>query len=208
MKATLYKLKEGLVLCSDEAIKEDELHINLATLEVENASKNLSVNILSQNSFGDSVRSQYKKVLTQSPILSSLSPDKQKEIGWFDVEKLAKLAFKDKFKKSPIIMGSMEADSAWLNTWANGFQKHAELTADRRFTEGDLLKAISLAKVAKTSDGLINMDNWISDGYEGAESAYSSKEIIQSLSKPKSWEVEYEESNNLYKVTKIIKQQP
>lgn len=195
MNGILYKLKEGWVLCSDEVIKEGELHVNLATLEVENASKNLSINILSQNSFGDSVRKQYKKVLTKSPDFSELKEEDAKTIGWFDVNKYVS------FLDTPESLDQYSYDMGVVH----GFQKAQELLSDRRFTEEDLLKAISLAKVAKTSDGLINMDNWISNGYEGAESAYSNKEIIQSISQPKSWEVEYELIDGVFKIVKIIK---
>jgi hypothetical protein len=66
-----------------------------------------------------------------------------------------------------------------------------ELLSDRRFTLEDVYKAIAMAKIAKTQDGLIDMDAWISNGYEGAAPAYSTEEIIQSLSKT-SWPVELE----------------
>ena len=188
MKATLYKLKEGYVLCSDEEIKENDLHINLLTLEIENASKNLSINILSQNSFGDSVRKQYKKVLTQSPILSSLSPDKQKEIGWFDVNKYVS------FLDTPESLDQYSYDMGVVH----GFQKALELTADRRFTEDDMIsfskqcfyKGFNKCK----NDDANSFTSWREEG--GI--------LIKNIQQPKSWEVEVEEVNGVYKVIKLI----
>lgn len=197
MKATLYKLKEGWVLCSDEAIKEDELHINLATLEVENASKNLSVNILSQNSFGDSVRSQYKKVLTQSPILYSLSPDEHKEIGWFDVEKLALKEYPVRICDSYDVLCHRVGDDMNEQNrehFIKGLKKALELTADRIFTEEDMKQALfDLADV---------FFNNCQKGITEDDCKKYQDIILQSLSQPKSWEVEIDEN---FKVLKIIK---
>jgi hypothetical protein len=60
------------------------------------------------------------------------------------------------------------------------------------YTEDDLRKAIAMAKIAKTDDGLIDMDAWISNGYEGATPAYNENEIIQSLKQPKWFVAEIE----------------
>jgi hypothetical protein len=78
--------------------------------------------------------------------------------------------------------------------WANGYR-----AATKVFTEQDLRKAIAMAKMAKTHDGLIDMDAWISNGYEGAIPAYTEDEIIQSLKQPNTpkWFVaEMEETPN------------
>lgn len=183
MKAYLYKLKEGWVLCSDEELPVDYRGSMFFT----------KGGFLTETT-GIHLAGLFRRVLTQSPDFSLLSEEDAKRIGWFDVEKYVS------FLDTPESLDQYSYDMGVVH----GFQKALELTADRRFTEDDLLKAISLAKVAKTSDGLINMDNWISDGYEGAESAYSSKEIIQSLSQPKSWEVEIDEN---FKVLKILNNQ-
>jgi hypothetical protein len=60
------------------------------------------------------------------------------------------------------------------------------------YTKEDLYKAIAMAKIAKTDDGLIDMDAWISNGYEGATPAYNENEIIQSLKQPKWFVAEIE----------------
>jgi len=57
--------------------------------------------------------------------------------------------------------------------------------ATKVYSEEDLIRAIAMAKMAKTHDGLIDMDAWISNGYEGATPAYTEDEIIQSLKQPK-----------------------
>ena len=181
MKATLYKLKEGWVLCSDE-----ELPVGYR------GSMFFTKGGFLTETMGIHLAGLFRKVLTQSPDFSLLSEEDAKRIGWFDVRKLSDFIHLELYHDI--------SDASFDDGFEKGFQKALELTADRRFTEDDLLKAISLAKVAKTSDGLINMDNWISDGYEGAESAYSSKEIIQSLSQPKSWEVEVDGNLRVIKI--------
>lgn len=194
MKGYLYKLKEGYVLCSDEEIQEGDtiLHQRHGVSNIHKAREIVGKSIVIGQYKESSCWIDYsKKVLTQSPTLSSLSPDEQKEIGWFDAEEFAEQAFIDKFKRSPIIMGSVEADSSWLNTWANGFQKALELTADRRFTEEDMLKAMLLCTVNNWQDySLLKTKKWADD-------------YIQSLSQPKSWEVEYQEENGVYKILSI-----
>ena len=181
MKATLYKLKEGWVLCSDE-----ELPVGYR------GSMFFTKGGFLTETMGIHLAGLFRKVLTQSPDFSLLSEEDAKRIGWFDYSQ-----FSDSFTNQ--IEDSLT--KALVSTAMRAaYLKALELTSDRRFTEDDLLKAISLAKVAKTSDGLINMDNWISDGYEGAESAYSSKEIIQSLSQPKSWEVEVDGNLRVIKI--------
>jgi hypothetical protein len=57
--------------------------------------------------------------------------------------------------------------------------------ATKTYSEEDLIKTIAMSKMAKTHDGLIDMDAWISNGYEGATPAYTEDEIIQSLKQPK-----------------------
>jgi hypothetical protein len=74
--------------------------------------------------------------------------------------------------------------------------------ATKRYSEEDLTKAVAMAKIAKTHDGLIDMDAWISSGYEGATPAYTEDEIIQSLNpRPKYFvaETEYLSNDGLWK---------
>lgn len=64
------------------------------------------------------------------------------------------------------------------NFWIAGYNYSKKL-----YTEEELKSAITMARSAVTADGFIDMDSWISNGYEGAEPTYSEDEIIQSLRK-------------------------
>lgn len=155
MKATLYKLKEGWVLCSDERLTES------SGLCIGDLYWKLGIDT------GDVKDSLV--VLTQSPILSSLSPDKQKEIGWFEENLFNELlsyvpySLKDSYK-----------------------QKVSELTSDRRFTEDDMIsfgkqcfyKGFNKCK----NDDANSFTSWREEG--GI--------LIKNIQQPKSWEVEIE----------------
>lgn len=157
MRATLYKLKEGWVLCGNNMIR-----------------RVLAVQVPHYQD----LNGYCYKILTQLPDLSSLSPDKQKEIGWFDVEELAKKECCN-FDWGSEIQGFIK-----------GFQKALELTADRRFTEEDMRKAFDRGEWDGSDKSNVVRNNVF-------------KEFIESLSQPKSWEVEVEEFNGVYKTVKI-----
>jgi hypothetical protein len=117
-----------------------------------------------------------------------------------DVEKLAKKYINDTLRDE-------ESDDYFLGRM-EGF-KDCYKSATKKYSEDDLRKAIAMAKIAKTDDGLIDMDSWISNGYEGATPAYNENEIIQSLKQPK-WfvaEVEYyyHSSKELYSDAGFVK---
>lgn len=172
MKAYLYKLKEGWVLCSDEDFKSDDIVL---------VNNKYHTNELRKftTAFGGT-KEGCKKVLTQSPDLSSLSPDKQKEIGWFDVEKLADNFYRN-YQQPPYVMEK--------GAWRLGFQKAQELLSDRRFTLEDMENAF--------------YNGWIYRG-EGYDFPRAKKEYLQQLSQPKSWEVLGIWENNKFKITQII----
>lgn len=124
MKATLYKLKEGYVLCSDEQPNHDYKGLMLFTP---------AMRLL--NDMGVSLMGDFKKVLTQSPDFSLLSEQDAKRIGWFDVDRMAntdcnELTYND--YKHLCIRG-----------YKVGFKKALSLTSDKRFTEEDMIKAFN-----------------------------------------------------------------
>jgi len=180
MRTYLYKLKQGYVLCSDEEQKEGDCIIHKTLLEKITRCP---------DKYG-STQEHWYKVLTQSPDFSELSEEDAKRIGWFDVEGLAyrhRRSYQDSFEgmNECIMNDAIHQQRGYVA----GFQKHAELTADRRFTEDDVIKAFN--------DGMKNAWKTISE-------KILPEEYIKSLSQPKSWEVEYKEENGVYKVTKIL----
>jgi len=181
MKATLYKLKEGYVLCSDEEIKEGNLFMHPDFL-IERASRDLDGRGL-------------KKVLTQSPDLSLLSEEDANRIGWFDTQKIFKEESETKFGSQLFI------DYATI-----GFQKALELTSDRRFTKRDMIAAYhdgsNSGAEYESSCGDYDDLEVINEAHRYVEN--QEREFIQSLSQPKSWEVEYKEENGVYKVLSVI----
>ena len=96
----------------------------------------------------------------------------------FEVEKFAEKECEKEFKiKHP------SDETKWKKAlWKDGFT-HNHKSNPAKYTEDDLRKVIAMSKIASTHDGLIDMDSWISNGYEGAIPAYSEEEIIQSLQK-------------------------
>jgi hypothetical protein len=136
MKATLYKLKEGYVLCSDEQPNHDYKGLMLFTP---------AMRLL--NDMGVSLMGDFKKVLTQSPDFSLLSEEDAKRIGWFDVDRMAntdcnELTYND--YKHLCIRG-----------YKVGFQKALELTG--RFTEEQVENLlIELSTETATEDGSLS----------------------------------------------------
>lgn len=187
MRTYLYKLKQGYVLCSDEQPNHDYKGLMLFTP---------AMRLL--NDMGVSLMGDFKKVLTQSPDFSLLSEEDAKRIGWFDVEGLAyrhRRSYQDSFEgmNECIMNDAIHQQRGYVA----GFQKHAELTADRRFTEEIEKLKRDLKHDLRESVSTINKQM-----FEGA--LWGLEKLIQSLSQPKSWEVEYKEENGVYKVTKIL----
>jgi hypothetical protein len=104
-------------------------------------------------------------VIAQDFDFSSLSPEDQKEIGWFDVEKLA-IEYEKNHYDGDLGRGP-------IKIYCDAFQKAQELLSDKRFTLEDIRKALELKNPF-------------------ASYVDSDEHIIQSLSQPKSWEVEVE----------------
>lgn len=160
------------ILCSDEEIKVNDWY-----------NSNLGINKL-----GETTRNieQYRqKIIAGYDNLPKLSftDEVAKEIGYVNVEKLAKKEYRDYYSdkdyKNLIIEGFID-----------GFEKALELT-QHKYTEQDL--------VFMYNQGVLAMRQYI-DSYDNC------KKHIQSLQQPRMWEVEVGmESNNTITVTKIIK---
>jgi hypothetical protein len=111
----LRKTSEGFIITSDEEIKDRDFTLSPTDNTVFQMHKVfVSVDI-----------GNYKKVIAQQDQIdfSALSEEEQKEIGWFDVEKLASKEY------SPNIYNSYAIDG-----YKKGFQKSQELLSDRRFS--------------------------------------------------------------------------
>ncbi len=132
MKATLYKLKEGYVLCSDEEIREGDNFYHPKGVIFPATPTYLK---------GPVSSGIMKKVLTQSPDFSLLSEEDAKRIGWFDWKRYFDL---DNTKYG-----------ATAHSYYLGFKKHAELTSDRMFTEEDVRKCYQWAVDNVDADGCL-----------------------------------------------------
>jgi hypothetical protein len=156
---TLHKLQQGYVLTSDEEIKE---RFEGYLLDDEGFIRHGMSDIKALLSFNG------KKVIAQDFDFSSLSPEDQKEIGWFDVEKISYDWLYDNEENMPkgYPLKPMEYG------FQQGFQKAQELLVG--FTLDDIRNALS-------------------ESFKASQEGYNitSDEIIKSLLQ-KSWEVEVE----------------
>jgi hypothetical protein len=177
----LHKLPQGYVLTSDEDICSGDLF--LVGSEIEQCLSSAEADNLS---IGES----YPKVVAQDFDFSSLSPEEQKEIGWFDVEKLA-----DDYSVEVYPINGQDREAVdWIESqkiliqtgFEAGFQKAQELLGG--FTLEDMENAF--------------YNGWIYRG-EGHDFPRAKKEYLQQLSQPKSWEVEAEVTNGKAKIIRI-----
>jgi hypothetical protein len=163
-----FEFAKGFIITSDEEIKVDDWYIvNLEFISKWDGHFNLGVDC--------------KKVVAQQDQISiyKLSEEEQKKIGWFDVDKLVG---KDTQQLSFQGMSIAEIN-AYKNGAYNFFEKAQELLSDRMFTLDDVKFAIKKSR-------LTNTENIIGTGIKLHQ--WEEKEIIQSLSQPKSWKVELE----------------
>jgi hypothetical protein len=165
MNYTLHKLSEGFIVTSDEEIKHKETWYNPMTADI-------GIN-WHEKGIPKEWSKTLKVIAQQDQIdFSSLSEEEQKEIGWFDVEKLAEFTGKNyQHLDGDVINDHPEYYSGFFD----GFQKAQELLSDRRFTLEDVLK--------------------IADKYHNIMCLYGNVkgiEYLQSLSQPKSWKIELE----------------
>jgi len=164
---TLHKLPQGYVLTSDEEIKE---RFEGYLLDDEGFIRHGMSDIKALLSFNG------KKVIAQNFDFFSLSPEEQKEIGWFDWrEHIGDLAIEDAQNAGKLNSNWNNAQwtIAFTSGFEQGFQKAQELLGG--FTLDDIRNALS-------------------ESFKASQEGYSvsSDEIIKSLFQPKSWEVEVE----------------
>lgn len=175
----LHKLPNGYVLTSDEVIKiGDKVYPKTVNIHGGNViseciafghgcwSNHIITELTDEKGYHPS---HLLKVIAQDFDFSSLSPEEQKEIGWVDVEELYPAG-----KRGAMSIPSRKECNNYLRQ--EGFRKAQELLSDRRFTEEDIIKAFKAGQLDKSN-------NW----YGGDVNQY-----LQSLSQPKSWEVEVE----------------
>jgi len=166
---TLRKLPEGFILTSDEDIQIGDLYYLPRTNSIYECKEDpTELNL--EKDFG------IGKVIAQQHQIDfyALSEEEQKEIGWFDVKKLANDAYNDS-------LSTMAESVVGVSAYIKGFQKAQELLSDRRFSLEDIKKAFQAG------------DNFGREDYIGnSREYYNEDEYIQSLSQPKSWKVELE----------------
>jgi hypothetical protein len=124
----------------------------------------------------------FLNVLSNNPDFSELKEEDVKRIGWFDVEKYVS------FLDTPESLDQYSYDMGIVH----GFKKALELTSDRTFT----LEEVKEALFEVLNSG--NEDCCVSKTRDSKV-----RKVIQSLSQPKSWEVEYKEEGGLFKILKI-----
>jgi hypothetical protein len=124
MKLTLHKLPEGYLITSDEKIEENDVVLN--------ANKRIIKALKDYRDFEPLI-----KVIAQQDQIdfSDLKEEDQREIGWFDVEKL----FAEK-ANIPYFPDDLKRTCKWW--FEEGFQKAQELS-DRMFTGKNIVEAIA-----------------------------------------------------------------
>jgi hypothetical protein len=170
MEFTLHKLPDGVIITSDEKIREPGKIYSVKWNRIYIGNEVTGNTVDMTDGFLLIDKDICKKVIAQEDEInfSALSEKKLKRIGWFDVEKLSRQWFLSaKFQSSHI---------ADMKSFIAGFQKAQELLSDRMFMLEDINKAYD--------EGLIK--------YSNNNSGLSRKDFIQSLSQPKSWKVELE----------------
>lgn len=188
MKYQLHKIPEGFIITSDEEPLEKDFVYAIDTYQ--GTSTTLG-KLLSAEFGGYKVepiskiptycrfgKDEVFKVIAQQDKIdfSVLSEEEQKEIGWFDVERLSQenypisnINWTNKTKKDAFIVG---------------FQKAQELLSDRRFTEQNIIDSLYKGEELAKLFGTNKMEE--------------RNIFIQSLSQPKHWEVEIEMVHSSY----------
>ena len=167
---TLHKLSEGFVVSSDEEIIQNDTCLNWY-----NNPLTLMYNINVGGKDWEENKKGFLKVIAQQHQIdfSALSEDEQKEIGWFDVDKLAD----NKYPLHNIL--HLQLNTAIKTGYQEGFQKAQELLSDRRFTLEDMGKAMEYAAEVQREFSKYGTTRKTHEKY------------LQSLSQ-KSWKIELE----------------
>ncbi len=174
----LHKLPEGFIVTSYEDICSGDLFLVDGKIE-----QCLSSAEADDLCIGES----FPRIIAQQDQIdfSSLSEEEQKEIDWFDVEK-------HWLEDTKTMSFGTTNKHDHLRNYSKGFQKAQELLSDRRFTLEDMRDVIKMSQ----------KESWDEGGYLGLE--YEEKEIIQSLSQPKSWEVDLEMETTIIRQNQCI----
>jgi hypothetical protein len=130
MTDILHKLPEAFIITSDKKPKEGE---DFLDEELRIGGRGYKTT--------DSMFKHCQKIIAQKDQIdfSALKEEEQKEIGWFDVEKLAESKRKTKYIDGSI---SNWTKNDWQSCYKEGFieafQKAQELLSDRRFSLEDM----------------------------------------------------------------------
>jgi hypothetical protein len=168
---TLHKLPEGFIVTSDQKDTIGYLPVVLTRF-----------NEFEETADGDDVYDHMQKgskiviALPDQIDFSSLSPEIQKEIGWFDVT-----GYADNHT-SKLLLTTEGRTQRWWGIH-EGFRKAQELLSDRKFTKDELINMFILGGKHKMQNPEKFMDKC--------------DEIIESLSH-KSWKVELEMERTRY----------
>lgn len=212
---TLHKLPEGFIVTSEETPKGSDLIIWTGNT-VEHFPKQGTPQIkygctVESVNYSGTTHKDWKKVIAQQDQIdfSSLSEKEQKEIGWFDVEKLAKeaskreisLLFGERINKGDIDeqvkIGGLTIVTSGESLYKEGFQKAQELLLDRRFT----------------LEGMTEFGQFMIRQYalfRNHDDNFSERMLSEFLSQHKSWEIiiEMEEYGTISRDFKDINYRP
>lgn len=186
-KFQLIKTNNSLILVSDEEIKEGDNYYSDGEVFL-NCDK-------SEADLCNIPKTNCKKVLSQSPKLSKEVAD---EVGWIDVEELAKIEY------PKLCDASNNCDCNWCvemktnrRAFVKGFQKTQELN-QKKYSENDLRNAFESGK----NYGEKWSEFYYTDSVSRAEAERCSdyNDCINSLSQ---WACEAKEIDGVWNVTKI-----
>jgi riboflavin synthase alpha subunit len=171
---TLHKLPEGFIISSDEKPKNGDIVISKINYRKFLFEK------------GDIIDDISHKVIAQQDQIdfSALSEEEQKEIGWYDTIKFAREEVQN--HNNIFFDSKYNMENYGIDRFNAGFQKAQELLSDRRFTLEDMKKATEIA----LNSSYVTTQHF--SGHSTVKHNFTSNEIIQSLSQPKSWKVELE----------------
>jgi hypothetical protein len=166
---TLHKLPEGFIITSDEEIKDyDNVLDNVKRIWIK--MEPCFVKVAKENHYGKS----FKIIAQQDQIeFSSLKEEEQKEIGWYDIEKICVKDLEGLYGTIPDIG---HIDETYVSGFKTGFFVAQELLFDRRFTLEDMNQSVFIGARNSTTP---------------EKAARELNNYIQSLSK-QSWKVELE----------------
>lgn len=190
MKKTLIKANNSLILVSDGEIKKGDLPYDTYANRNTTWSRTVTDSDLQNSNLKSCV-----KVLSQSPKISKEVAD---EIGWIDVEELA-LNEKIELNVSAWLYNQLSetpdedlkfCSEVAKDYWISGFQKSEELN-QKKYSEEEVRTLIT--------DAVVYFSH--TEQYAGGVPQY----ISDQLKLKNQWQVEAEEIDGVWNVTKILK---